>query len=113
MMGHKGYYAGKVTFDEDAGIFHGEVVGTRDVITFQGKSAAQLKKAFKDSVNDYLAFCSERGREPEKAFSGRFVLRIGPEEHRMFSAAALSRGVSINAWIAHTIQQKAEEVLGL
>ncbi len=112
-MEHKGYYAGKVTFDDDAGIFHGEVVGTRDVITFQGQSAAQLKKAFKDSVNDYLAFCSERGREPEKAFSGRFLLRIGPEEHRMVSAAAQSSGVSINAWIAHTIQQKAEEELGL
>jgi len=112
-MEHKGYYAGKVTFDDDAGIFHGEVVGTRDIITFQGQSAAQLKKAFKDSVNDYLAFCSERGREPEKAFSGRFLLRIGPEEHRMVSAAAQSSGVSINAWIAHTIQQKAEEELGL
>ncbi len=113
MMEHKGYYAGKVTFDDDAGIFHGEVVGTRDVITFQGQSAAQLKKAFKDSIDEYLAFCSERGREPEKAFSGRFVLRIGPEEHRMVSAAAQSSGVSINAWIAHTIQQKAEEELGL
>ncbi len=113
MMEHQGYYAGKVTFDDHAGIFHGEVVGTRDVITFQGQSAAQLKKAFKDSIDEYLAFCSERGREPEKAFSGRFVLRIGPEEHRMVSAAAQSSGVSINAWIAHTIQQKAEEELGL
>jgi predicted HicB family RNase H-like nuclease len=113
MMEHKGYYAGKVTFDDDAGIFHGEVVGTRDVITFQGKSASQLKKAFQDSVNEYLAFCSERGKEPERAFSGRFLLRIGPEEHRMVSAAAQSSGVSINAWIAHTIQQKAEEELGL
>ena len=113
MMEHKGYYAGKVTFDDDAGIFHGEVVGTRDVITFQGKSAAQLKKAFQDSVNEYLAFCSERGKEPDRAFSGRFLLRIGPEEHRMVSAAAQSSGVSINAWIAHTIQQKAEEELGL
>lgn len=113
MMEHKGYYAGKVTFDDDAGIFHGEVVGTRDVITFQGKSASQLKKAFQDSVNEYLAFCSERGKEPERAFSGKFLLRIGPEEHRMVSAAAQSSGVSINAWIAHTIQQKAEEELGL
>jgi predicted HicB family RNase H-like nuclease len=112
MMKYKGYCAGKITFDDNAGIFHGEVVGTRDVITFQGKSAAQLKKAFKDSVDEYLAFCNERGREPEKAFSGRFVLRIGPEEHRMVSAAAQSSGVSINTWIAHTIQQKAEEELG-
>lgn len=112
MMEYKGYYAGQVTFDDEAGIFHGEVIGTRDVITFQGKSAAQLKKAFKDSVDEYLAFCSERGREPEKAFSGKFMLRISPEEHRMVSAAAQSSGVSINAWITQTIQEKAEEELG-
>ena len=57
MMKHKGY-RGVVTFDDDAGIFHGEVVGIRDVVTFQGKSAAQLTKAFKDSVDEYLAFCN-------------------------------------------------------
>ena len=111
MMEHKGYYAGKVTFDDEAGIFHGEVAGTRDVITFQGKSAAQLKKAFKDSVNEYLAFCSERGREAEKPFSGKLLIRLSPEQHREISAAAKVSGVSLNAWIVHAVQQKAEEEL--
>ena len=36
MMKYKGY-VGKVEFDDEAGIFHGEVLDTRDVITFQGK----------------------------------------------------------------------------
>ena len=111
MMEHKGYYAGKISFDDEAGIIHGEVVGTRDVITFQGKSTTQLKKAFQASVNEYLAFCSERGKAPEKPFSGKFALRISPEEHRVVSAAAQSSGLSINAWITHAIQQKAEEEL--
>ena len=35
MMEHKGYRAA-VSFDDEAGIFHGEVVGTRDIVTFQG-----------------------------------------------------------------------------
>ena len=60
MMEYKGYI-GKVEFDDQAGIFHGEVVNTRDVITFQGESVAELKKAFRESVDDYLAFCKERG----------------------------------------------------
>ena len=37
VMEYKGY-VGKVEFDDDAEIFHGEVLDTRDVITFQGKS---------------------------------------------------------------------------
>lgn len=65
MMHHKGYEA-TIALDEDAGIFHGEVINLRDVITFQGSSAAELKQDFADSVEDYLAFCAERGEEPEK-----------------------------------------------
>jgi predicted HicB family RNase H-like nuclease len=34
MMEYKGY-VGIVEFDDEAGILHGEVVDTRDVITFQ------------------------------------------------------------------------------
>jgi predicted HicB family RNase H-like nuclease len=71
MMEYKGY-VGKVEFDDDVGVFHGEVMNTRDVITFQGTSAAELKTAFQDSVDDYLAFCAERGEEPDKPFSGQF-----------------------------------------
>jgi predicted HicB family RNase H-like nuclease len=58
MMEHKGYM-GRVEYDDAAGIFHGEVINTRDVITFQGVTVPQLKKAFRDSIEDYLAFCAE------------------------------------------------------
>lgn len=44
----KGYTA-YIEFDEDAGIFHGEVIDTKDVITFQGTSVTELKKAFPKS----------------------------------------------------------------
>jgi predicted HicB family RNase H-like nuclease len=53
-------------FDEDAGVFTGEVINTRDVITFQGKSVAELQRAFKDSADDYLDFCAARKEQPEK-----------------------------------------------
>ena len=37
MMEYKGYIA-RVEFDDEADILHGEVINTRDVITFQGIS---------------------------------------------------------------------------
>jgi predicted HicB family RNase H-like nuclease len=74
LMTYKGYEA-TVECDRDAEIFHGEVINVRDVITFQGKSASELTKAFADSVDDYLAFCHERGEAPERPFSGQFVVR--------------------------------------
>ncbi len=75
MMTYKGYI-GVVDFDEEAEIFHGEVINTRDVITFQAKTAKALKQAFFDSVDDYLEFCKELGDLPERPFSGRFNVRI-------------------------------------
>ena len=71
-MTYKGYES-KVELDEKAGVFHGEVINTRDVITFQGSSIKELKQAFKDSVDDYLEFCASRGDDAEKPFSGKFL----------------------------------------
>ena len=59
-MTYKGYRS-KVELDEEAGVFHGEVINVRDVITFQGTSVEELKRAFEDSVDDYLEFCVSRG----------------------------------------------------
>ena len=71
-------YIGKVEFDDEASIVHGRVINTRDVITFHGKSVAELRREFRKSVDVYLAFCAERGEEPDKPFSGQFVTRISP-----------------------------------
>ena len=101
-------YIGHVEFAEEAEIFHGEVINTRDVITFQGSTVKALKKAFKDSVDDYLAFCKERGESPEKPFSGKFNVRLEPELHREAYAAAKAEGRSLNGWVAQAISHEAQ-----
>ncbi len=109
MMEYKGY-VGKVEFDDEAGIFHGEVLDTRDVITFQGQSVAELKTAFQGSIDDYLAFCEQRGEEPNKPFSGQFVTRIPPELHRQVNLAASISGKSLNAWVVEQLQTAVARV---
>ena len=106
MMEYKGYVA-VVEYDDEAEIFHGEVINTRDVITFQGKSVKDLHKAFRESVEDYLEFCQKRGEEPDKPFSGRFVVRLNPEQHRRLFIAARKAGKSLNAWVSETLDRAA------
>ena len=110
MINYQGYI-GKVEFDDEAGIFHGEVINTRDVITFQGESVTELKQAFRDSVDDYLAFCKERGEAPDKPFSGQFVTRIPPDLHRQVNVAAALAGKSLNAWVTEQLQGAVLQVL--
>jgi len=105
-MEYKGYIA-HTEFDDEASIFHGEVVNIRDVITFQGQSVDELRQAFRESVEDYLVFCTVRGEEPEKPFSGRFTVRLSPEQHRRIILAAEKEGKGVEAWAAETLTQAA------
>jgi predicted HicB family RNase H-like nuclease len=102
-MEYNGYVA-KVEFDDEADIFFGEVINLRDVITFQGESVAELKHAFQDSVEDYLAFCAERGETPEKPYSGKFSVRMDPELHRKITIKARHANKSVNSWISETLE---------
>lgn len=103
-MSYRGYEA-KVEYDDEAGLFHGEVVNLRDVITFQGRSVDELKQALADSVEDYLAFCAARGEDPEKPLSGQFIVRVDPVVHRAIATAARRAGLSLNKWVAATLER--------
>lgn len=107
-MEYKGYSA-RVQFDEDANIFHGEVINLRDVITFEGETVGELRQAFEDSVDDYLEFCAERGEDPEKPYSGKFVVRVEPELHKRLAIEARRRGVSINALVGETLSKTMDK----
>ncbi len=107
MMEYKGYI-GKVEIDNDAGILHGEVINVRDVITFEGESVDDIQKAFRESVDDYLAFCAKRKESPEKPFSGKFVLRLPAELHRKAYIQAKLKDKSLNGWVTEVLQEALE-----
>jgi predicted HicB family RNase H-like nuclease len=105
-MTYKGYQ-GAVEYDEEAKVFTGEVINTRDVITFQGKSVQQLERAFRASVDDYLAFCKSRNEDPEKPFSGNLMVRMPPTLHRRVALEARRTGKSVNRYIIDRLKPKA------
>jgi predicted HicB family RNase H-like nuclease len=106
MLKHKDYL-GLVEFDQEAEIFYGEVINTRDVITFQGETVKELKQAFVDSIEDYLDFCKSRSETPERPFSGKFNVRLDPQLHREAYVAAKQAGISLNSWIIEAIKHEA------
>jgi predicted HicB family RNase H-like nuclease len=104
MMEYKGYI-GKVEIDEEAGILYGEVINVRDVITFEGESVDEIQNAFRESVDDYLDFCAQRGESPEKPFSGKFVVRLPTELHREAYIQAKLKDQSLNRWVTEVLQR--------
>lgn len=104
MLNYKGY-TGQVEYDHEAGLLHGEVLDTRDVITFQGRSVDEVEAAFRESVDDYLAFCAERGESPDRPFSGRIMLRLPSDLHREAHIRAQREGKSLNQFVAERLRQ--------
>ena len=104
MLKHKGY-TGYVEYDDEAKLFHGEVVDTKDVITFQGRSVDEIEKAFRESIEDYLDFCTQRNDKPDRPFSGKFVIRMSPKLHHQIYIKSTKDGKSINKWVIDTLEK--------
>jgi predicted HicB family RNase H-like nuclease len=106
MMKYKGYYA-KTEVDEEAGIIHGEVITTQDVVTFHAESVKDLFDEFKKSIDVYLDVCKEYDKKPEKPFTGDLRLRMPVQIHKGITVCAQKEGKSLNKWI----NEKLEEVI--
>jgi len=108
-MTHKGY-AARVEYSEDDECFIGHIAGIRDAIGFHGETVAELRAAFEDAVDDYLATCAKLGREPNHPYSGQFRLRLKPELHARAAIAAETKGKSLNTWVSEVIERSITAV---
>lgn len=48
------------------GVYYGSIAGIKDMITYQSDTVEGIRKEFHSCVDDYLDFCKEIGKEPEK-----------------------------------------------
>jgi predicted HicB family RNase H-like nuclease len=110
ILRYRGYEA-KFEFDPDAKIFHGRVLGTRDVITFQSEDPAMVEQEFHTSIDGYLTFCNERGEAPDKPYSGHIRFRTEPKLHRKIAyAVAQESDLSLSQWIERACEHELERI---
>jgi predicted HicB family RNase H-like nuclease len=102
MLKYKDFY-GSVEYSAADECFFGKIIGSADLVTFEGESVGNLKKAFKEAVEDYLILCKETGKEPQKSYKGSFNIRISPELHKEAAVVASREGISLNAFVERAI----------
>ncbi|MFZ6709794.1 type II toxin-antitoxin system HicB family antitoxin [Undibacterium sp. TC9W] len=103
MMTYKGY-AARIEYSEEDECFVGHIAGIRDVVGFHGDSVSELKTAFEEAVDDYLAVAEKTGRPAQKPYSGNMRLRISPETHARAAMYAEASGKSLNTWVADLLE---------
>ncbi len=108
VLEYKGYST-RIEFDADARLLHGKIEGINDLVTFESEDASQIEEEFHAAVDDYLSFCEEVGKRPEKEYRGLFNVRIKPELHRRVAAEAVKRNTTMNAIVENDIRAYVEK----
>lgn len=99
---YKGY-TGSVEFSEKDEVFHGKLVGIRDLVTYEATDAPGLKASFRAAVEDYLATCKRQGKPPDVPFKGSFNVRVGRDLHKRAAIYASERGKKLNALVGEAL----------
>ena len=103
-MEYKGY-VGSVEFSEADGVFFGQVMGIRSLISYEGTTAGELVEDFHGAVDGYLELCRAQGTEPERAYKGSFNVRISPELHRKAAICAAAQNISLNSLVEQSLEK--------
>lgn len=107
-MTYKDYHA-ILHYDASDDCFVGTVFGIKDSLNFHGKTVDELREAFHNSIDNYLALCKKIGKEPEKEYKGTFNIRIPPELHQKAALFAESENISLNQVVARAIDKYLQE----
>lgn len=99
-------YDAVIEFDPDIKIFRGEFVGLNGGADFYAASVAGLEKEGRHSLKVFLDMCKQRGIEPRKSFSGKFIVRVPPKLHARVTEAAAARRVSLNELVKTALERE-------
>ena len=72
ILAYRGYLS-KIEYGVVDMVLHGKIEGIVDLVTFESDSADEIEKKFHKAVDDYLLFCEEVGKEPNKTYKGSLM----------------------------------------
>ena len=101
---YKGYHS-RIRYDVGDKVLHGKIEGIDDLISFESKNVDEIEKEFHEAVDEYLEFCKEIGKTPEKEYKGIFNVRVKPEIHKKLSKKASEEGITLNALVERAFNQ--------
>lgn len=102
ILKYKGYSA-NIHFSSQDDVFYGKILGINDLIMFEGNSVKDLKKAFKEAVDDYLKTCKQLNKTPDKTYKGVFNVRISSRLHKQAALIAAVKNVTLNDFVKYAI----------
>lgn len=104
VLEYKGYHT-RIEFDAESMVLRGKIEGIKDFVDFESSDLLGIENEFHAAVDDYLQFCEEIGKEPDKEYKGSFNVRISPELHKALVITALKNGETLNGTVEKAISE--------
>ena len=104
ILEYKGYHA-KIEFDSEDLVLRGKIEGIKDLVNFESADISTVEEEFHAAVDDYLEFCKDVGKEPDKEYKGTFNIRISPDLHKRLAIVAMQNGDTLNATVEKAIKK--------
>ena len=103
VMKYKGYWA-KIKYSDEDECFCGKVEGLKNsLILFEGNTVKELKKDFKNAIDEHLKMCKETNTDPERQCKGSLNVRLGIELHTKAKIKSIEKNISINELIKEAV----------
>lgn len=103
ILEYKGYFT-KIEYNSEDKVLHGRIEGIVDLVTFQNTDSTKIEEEFNNAVDDYLAFCEEVGKDPDKSYKGSFNIRISSDLHKELAIKAFMNNESLNQTVENAIR---------
>lgn len=97
-------YVGSIEVSIEDECLHGRILFIDDLVTYEGESVHEIRTAFQDAVDRYLAHCQRVGKPASKPYSGTFNVRIGSELHSKAAKVAHLKKIKLNEFVKQAIQ---------
>jgi len=102
-------FIGSVHFSAEDECFFGKIEGIDDLVTFEGRDVGDLKRSFREAVEDYVDLCQRTGKPLFKSYVGTFNIRMPAELHRKAARKSALLGISLNQLVQRAIEKEIRE----
>jgi len=102
-------FIGSVHFSAEDECFFGRVEGIDDLVTFEGRAVDELKRTFREAVEDYMDLCRTAGKSLRKSYKGSFNVRMTAELHRKAARKSALLGISLNRLVQKAVEKEVRE----
>jgi predicted HicB family RNase H-like nuclease len=102
-------FMGSVHFSAEDECFFGRIEGIEDLVTFEGRDVGDLKKAFREAVEDYIRLCRTASKPLHKSYKGSFNVRMTADLHKKAARKSVMLGISLNQLVQRAVEKEVRE----